>query len=173
MPFVKAIMYSIIFSLMFNISSFFVILLFLPNSLILLHISFCYSTNYICFLYLWGLSHEMDLAFDDTHDFITQNVYFSRLMRIWVGLIMFLACTLLLIGQQGMGYFFRYWPLLPIGWGNVEILRQRRRITTNTAPTTLSAIQAASQSTFIKYTIILHVWLAGMSKKAANIITPK
>jgi hypothetical protein len=31
----------------------------------------------------------------------------------------------------------------------VKILRQRRRKTTNTAPTTLSAIQAASQSPFI------------------------
>jgi hypothetical protein len=46
--------------------------------------------------------------------------------------------------------------LLPIGWRIVQILRQRRRKTTNTAPTTLSAIQAASFFTFInaqlKYT---------------------
>ncbi len=55
----------------------------------------------------------------------------------------------LLIGQQGLLDFFRYRPLLPIGWRNVEILRQRRRKTTNTAPTTLSAIQAASQYTFV------------------------
>ncbi len=51
---------------------------------------------------------------------------------------------LLLIGQQGLGDFFRYRSLLPIGWRIVQILRQRR-----TAPTTLSAIQAASKSTFI------------------------
>jgi hypothetical protein len=33
-----------------------------------------------------------------------------------------------------------YQPLLPIGWRIVEIVRQRRRKTTNSAPTTLSAI---------------------------------
>ncbi len=56
---------------------------------------------------------------------------------------------LLLIGQQGLGDFLRYRPRLPIGWGVVQILRQRRRKTTNTAPSTLSAVQAASQSTSI------------------------
>jgi hypothetical protein len=67
---------------------------------------------------------------------------------------MFAECTivqvsLLLIGQQGLGHFFRYRLLFPIGWRIVQILRQRRRETTNTAPTTISAIQAASKSTFI------------------------
>jgi hypothetical protein len=57
--------------------------------------------------------------------------------------------SLLLIGQRGLGHFFRYRPLLLIGWRIVQILRQRRRKTTNTMPTTLSATQAASQSTFI------------------------
>ncbi len=57
--------------------------------------------------------------------------------------------SLLFIGQQGLGHFFRYRPLLPIGWRIVQILRQRWRKTRTTAPTTLSAIQAASQSTFI------------------------
>jgi hypothetical protein len=47
--------------------------------------------------------------------------------------------SLLLIGQQGLGHFFRYRPLLPIGWRIVQILHQRRRKTTNTAPITLSA----------------------------------
>jgi hypothetical protein len=46
--------------------------------------------------------------------------------------------SLLLIGQQGLGNFFRYWPLFPIGWRIVQILRQRRRKTINTAPTLLS-----------------------------------
>jgi hypothetical protein len=49
------------------------------------------------------------------------------------------------IGEQSLIHFF----LLPIGWRIVQILRQRRRKTTNTAPTTLSAIQTASQSTLI------------------------
>jgi hypothetical protein len=57
--------------------------------------------------------------------------------------------SLLLIGQLGLGHIFRYWPLLPIGWRVVQILHQRRKKTTNTALTTLSAIQASSQSTFI------------------------
>ncbi len=32
--------------------------------------------------------------------------------------------SLLFIGQQGLGHFFRYQPLLLIGWRNVQILRQ-------------------------------------------------
>jgi hypothetical protein len=55
--------------------------------------------------------------------------------------------SLILIVQQGLVDFFKYLPLLPIGWRIVQILCQCRRKTTNTAPTTLSAIQAASQST--------------------------
>ncbi len=35
--------------------------------------------------------------------------------------------SLLLIGQQGLGHFFRCRPLLPIGWRIVQILRQRLR----------------------------------------------
>jgi hypothetical protein len=54
--------------------------------------------------------------------------------------------SLLLIGQQGLVDFFRYRPLLPIGWGIVQILRTAGGKTTNTAPTTLSAMQASSQS---------------------------
>jgi hypothetical protein len=61
----------------------------------------------------------------------------------------FVEVSLLLIGHQGLGHFFRYRPLLPFGWRIVKILRQLQRKATNTVPTTLSAIQAASQSTFI------------------------
>ncbi len=57
--------------------------------------------------------------------------------------------SLLLTGQQGLVDFFRYRPLHPIGWRIVQILHQRRRKTSNTAPTNPSAIQASSQSTFI------------------------
>ncbi len=35
--------------------------------------------------------------------------------------------SLLLIGQQGLGHFFRYWPLLPIGWRTVQIVHQCRK----------------------------------------------
>ncbi len=42
--------------------------------------------------------------------------------------------SLLLIGQQGLVHFFRYQPLLPIGWRIVQILRQCRRKTTNIEP---------------------------------------
>jgi hypothetical protein len=34
--------------------------------------------------------------------------------------------SLLLIGQQGLGHFFRYRLLLPIGWRIVQILRHCR-----------------------------------------------
>jgi hypothetical protein len=56
---------------------------------------------------------------------------------------------MLLIGQQSLVDFFRYRPLLPIGWRIVQILRQCRRKTTKTATTSLRAIKAASQSTWI------------------------
>ncbi len=49
----------------------------------------------------------------------------------------------LLIGQQGLGHFFRSRPFVSIGWRIVQILRQCWRKTTNKAPTTLSALQAA------------------------------
>ncbi len=48
-----------------------------------------------------------------------------------------------------LGHFFRYQPLLPMGWRTVQIVRQRQRKMTNTATTSLSAIQAASKSTSI------------------------
>jgi hypothetical protein len=65
------------------------------------------------------------------------------------------ACTvlnqvsLLLIGQQGLVDFFRYRPLLPIGWRIVQNFTPTAEENDNTAPTTLSAVQASSQSTFI------------------------
>jgi hypothetical protein len=60
--------------------------------------------------------------------------------------------SLLAIDQQGLGHFFWYWPF---GWRIVQILCQRRRKPTNAAPTTLSAIQGASHSTFITITPLL------------------
>ncbi len=39
--------------------------------------------------------------------------------------------------SAGLGNFFRYWNLLPIGWRIMQNLHQRRRKTTNTAPTDL------------------------------------
>ncbi len=67
-----------------------------------------------------------------------------------VGGMFLVQVSLLLIGQQGLGHFFRwYQPLLPIDWRIVQILRQQRRKTNNKAPTALSALQAVSQSTFI------------------------
>jgi hypothetical protein len=72
-------------------------------------------------------------------------------MRVYVVGAYLVQVSLLLIGEQGLVDFFRYRPLLPIGWRIVQILHQRRRKITNTAPTTLIAIQAASQSTFLKH----------------------
>ncbi len=59
--------------------------------------------------------------------------------------------SLLLIDQRGLEHFFKYRPLLPIGRRIVQILHQRLRKKTNTAPITLSAIQAAIQSTVINH----------------------
>ncbi len=66
--------------------------------------------------------------------------------------------SLILFGQQGLGHFFRYRHWLPIGWRTMQIVRRRRRKMTkyratpanhpfSFAPTTLSAIKAASRST--------------------------
>ena len=79
------------------------------------------------------------------NDFITQKVYFSPLTRVYVGLILLSACTqsrppccLLVSSVWELGHFFRYLPLLPVGWRIVQILRHRRRKRTNAEPTTLS-----------------------------------
>jgi hypothetical protein len=49
---------------------------------------------------------------------------------------MLVQVSLLLIGQQGLGHFITYRPLLPVGWRSVQILRQLRRKTTNANPNT-------------------------------------
>jgi hypothetical protein len=53
-----------------------------------------------------------------------------------VGGVYLVRVSLLLIGEQGFEHFFRYRPLLPTGWRIVQIVRQRQRERTNTAPTT-------------------------------------
>jgi len=95
----------------------------------------------------------MDLAFGCSIDLHRKSVFLAVNESLrWlynVSGVYLVQVFLLLIGQQGLGHFFRYRPLIPIGWRIAQILRQRRRKTTNTAQTTLSAIQAASQSTLI------------------------
>jgi hypothetical protein len=66
--------------------------------------------------------------------------------------------SLLLIGQQHLVDFFRYRALLPM--------------TTNTAPTTLSVIQAASQSTFIQDQLYSIVIIKNDKNKRLTIIKP-
>jgi hypothetical protein len=73
-------------------------------------------------------------------------VYFSRVNAslCWlknVSGVYLIPVSLILIGQQGLVDFFRYQPLLPIGWMTAQILRQRRKKTTNTAPTTHTSIK--------------------------------
>ena len=111
----------------------------------------------------------MDLAFDDMYGHFYASIGYAASFKFFscsnddtksvflavnaslrwftnvVGMYL-VQVFLLLIGQQGLGDFFRYRPLLPFDWRIVQILRQRRRKTTNTAPATLSAIQATSQS---------------------------
>ncbi len=81
---------------------------------------------------------------------MTKSVFLAvnaslRCLNNVVGVYLVPYRFLLHIGQQGLADFFRYRPLLPIGWKTVQILRQRRRKTTNTAPTTLSAICTSSK----------------------------
>ncbi len=120
-----------------------------------------------------GLSHEMDLDFDA----MWWPVFSSRGRRRFLkflGALMILWCkkcifrglfemrwfnsvtgmylvkvSLLLIGSDGFGTFLQVSALASHGWRIVQILRQCRRKRNNTAPTTLSAIQASSQSIFI------------------------
>jgi hypothetical protein len=40
--------------------------------------------------------------------------------------VYFVQVFSLLTGQLGLRHFFRYRPLLPIGWRNVQIVHQRR-----------------------------------------------
>ncbi len=78
-------------------------------------------------LILKGLSHEMDLAFDDMYvywaligegpvlkffccsiDFKTQKVYFLRLLKVYISLIMSAACTYSRFScQHGLGHFLK------------------------------------------------------------------
>jgi hypothetical protein len=62
-----------------------------------------------------------------SNDFITQKVYFSRLMRVYLDAYW----------SEWFGHFFRYRPLLPTGWRIVQIVRQRRRKMTALTPITL------------------------------------
>jgi hypothetical protein len=91
-----------------------------------------------------------------SNDFITQKVYFLRLKRVCVGLIMLggvylVRFSFFFICQQGLGHFFRYRPLLPIGWRIVQILRQRWRKTTNTKPTILKCNTSSKPINFYCY----------------------
>jgi hypothetical protein len=49
-----------------------------------------------------------------------------------------------LLVSRFLGHFFMFRLLLPIGWRTALIVRQRRRKMTNTVPSTIDAIQAAS-----------------------------
>jgi hypothetical protein len=73
--------------------------------------------------------------------------------------------SLLLIGQQDLAHFFRCRPLLPIGWRIVQIFCQRQKKPTNTAPTTLSAIQERQGNPLLlknNYTLLV---VSGNDKK--------
>jgi hypothetical protein len=83
-------------------------------------------------------------------------VYFSRLrllpVCVWLNNVRAVYLTqvsLLLIGQQGLVDFFRHRPLLFIGLRIVQILLQRQRKMTNTAPTTFSAGTFAQSAGFL------------------------
>ncbi len=83
--------------------------------------------------------HFFNKFFRCFNDFIKQHVYFTRSLRVYIGLnnvsnVYLVQVSLLPIGQQGLGHFFRCRSLLPIGWRTLQIVRQRRRKMINTAP---------------------------------------
>jgi hypothetical protein len=84
---------------------------------------------------------------------IGQKVYFLRLRRVYVVLIMLgRVLSPSFFASYWSAGFRRFLQVLALGshWlGIVQILHQRRRKTNKTALTTLSAGQATSQSTFI------------------------
>ncbi len=89
-------------------------------------------------LAILGLSHEMDLALmtcmvssrpkifrcsKSKSLFFAVNAslrWLNNVSDVYLGQV-----SLLLINQQGLRHFFRYRPLLPIGWRIVQISRQR------------------------------------------------
>jgi hypothetical protein len=79
--------------------------------------------------------------------------------------------SLPLICQQGLGHLFRDRPLFPMGCRIVQILREHRREKTNSVPTTLSAIQAASH-TLLSTNNYTHLVISKMTKMAANHTKP-
>ena len=85
-------------------------------------------------------------SFSCSNDFMTQKVYFSQLMRVYVGLIMLSACPGFLASywSAGFGTFLQV-SALASHWleGSVSVTLLRRK-TTNTALTTLSAIKASN-----------------------------
>jgi hypothetical protein len=82
----------------------------------------------------------MGLAFEDAESLFLAIIASLHWLNNVSGIYL-IQVSLLLIGQNGSS--------LPIGWRIVQILRQQLRKTSNTAPTTLGAIKASSQSTFI------------------------
>ncbi len=73
--------------------------------------------------------------------------------------------------MQGLENFFRYWPLLPIGWRIVQNLPQRRSKTTNTAPTSL-LVQHKQEANPLNAQLFSTCDYSKLQKYAANIIKP-
>ncbi len=149
--------------------------------------------QYFSFLHLAlkELSHEMDLAlmtcvvtcrpkqgtrpvfkfFRCYSDFFTQSVFLAvNASLCWLNNVTGVRLTWFLIGQQGLVQFFRYRPLIPIGWRIVQISCRCRRKTTNIAPTTLRCNTSSKPIHFNQCTIICTppMWLVGMATKISS-----
>jgi hypothetical protein len=113
------------------------------------------------------------------YNLVIQKVYFLAVNRSlrWlnnVSGVYLVQVSLLLIGQQGLGHFFRYRSLLFIGWRIVQLLRQRRSKTTNTTSTTLSAIQLQQANLFLsmhKYMYCTSLVISGNDKNKQVTVT--
>jgi hypothetical protein len=72
-----------------------------------------------------------------------------------LSIVYLVQVSMLLFCQRGLRHFFTYRLLLPIVWRIVQILRQRRRKTSSSSSKPVH---------FYQCTIILHLWLARMTK---------
>ncbi len=104
-----------------------------------------------------------------SNDFITQKAYLSPLMRVYVGLIMLAACTLVgflaLNWSAAFGTFLQVpcRPLLPIGWRIVQIyVNDGGKRPIQSRKLLVQYKQQANSLLWMHNTFRL--WLAGMTK---------
>jgi hypothetical protein len=97
---------------------------------------------------LWRMPviQRLDRAFDDSYGYASAQLrvcawfhMFYRCFSKQTEQLMYFFFLGRVLSQCFPGFlFFCHWCLLPIGWRNLQIIRQRQRKITNAAPSTLS-----------------------------------